>query len=308
MRPTKIAVQKVLLASALLLSSAAQAVPITVSSDISNLFVDGASSATGRFDINASAVSAGINSLLSVTSATLSFSFSDNIDGYTTTSGFTGGSTLMQGTTTCGPTLGSCVEHYYWVDPFATSHADPIETARVTVGSRTADASSPYHQSVVGPYLTAQGQTVCGWLGCGFVPVTRSDCGSWLGTTFCTGPWPVYTQNRTYYSAYDGAFSLNLMLDNAALLDLGTDGLLDFSLGALAGNFNFLSASLTADVFARTGGPSPTDPVDPIDPVDPGPIGVPEPGSFGLLLAGFFALFAGTAKGRLVGRTSPIRS
>jgi hypothetical protein len=289
MRLTPIAVVKFALANALLLASVAQATPITVASNISNLFVDATSSTTGTFDINASAATLGITAPLNALSATLTLSFSDNIDAYTTASGFTGSSTLKQGTTTCGSTLGSCVEHWYWVDPYATSYSDPIETARVTVGAQSATASSPYHSSTVGPYLTAQGSTSC------IVPVTRSNCGYFLGGYFCTGPWPVYTENWTYYSAYDGAFTLSLDLDAAALLDLGTDGVLDFSLSALAGNFNFLSASLTADIIARTGGVDPVDPVDPIDPVPP--IDVPEPATLGLLLAGLFLLFARGRKG-----------
>jgi hypothetical protein len=131
--------------------------------------------------------------------------------------------------------------------------------------------------------LQAQGQTVCGWLGCGFVPVTRSNCGNFLGGYFCTGPWPVYSQNWTYYSAYDGNFSLSLDLDAAGLLDLGTDGLLDFSLDAFAGDFNFLSASLTADIFARSVVVDPTDPTDPVDPTPP--VGVPEPSTYALYFA-----------------------
>jgi len=178
------------------------------------------------------------------------------------------------------------VEHYYWVDPYATTNSDPIETARLTVGSQTADASSPYHLSTVGPYLTAQGSTNCGYFGCGFVPITRSNCGNFLGGYICTGPWPVYLENWTYYSAYDGNFSLSLTLDAAALLDLGSDGLLDFSLSALAGNFYFRSASLTADIFERT-----DDPVDPVDPVDPNtPVGVPEPAAPAMFVAALIAL------------------
>jgi hypothetical protein len=286
MRRTTIVVRWLTLVSAVLLTWSAQATPVTVASDISNIFMGTASSTTGRFDVNASAAALGFSSPMNATSATLSFQFSDNTDPYATISGYSGTTSLVQGATTCGSTLGSCVEHYYWVDPYSTTNSDPIETARVTVGNQTANASSPYHLSTVGPYLTAQGSTSCSFFGCGFIPVTRSDCGTFLGGYFCTGPWPVYTQNWTYYSAYDGNFSLSLTLDAAGLLDLSSDGLLDFSLSAFAGDFNFLSASLTADIFERTDGPD--DPIDPVDPVPP--VGVPEPATPAMLLTGVLML------------------
>jgi hypothetical protein len=290
MRLSKVALRWFALVSAPLLNWSALATPITVASDISNVFMGTASSTTGRFDVNSSATALGFSAPMNVASATLSFSFSDNTDPYSITSGYTGSSTLVQGTTTCGSTLGSCVEHYYWVDGYATTNSDPIETARVTVGNQTANASSPYHLSTVGPYLTAQGSTSCSFFGCGFVPITRSNCGSFLGGYFCTGPWPVYNQNWTYYSAYDGNFSLSLDLDAAGLLDLGNDGFLDFSLSAFAGNFNFLSASLTADIYERTGNVDPIDPVDPNNPVPP--VGVPEPATPAMLLTGLLMLAA----------------
>jgi len=273
-----------------LFACSAQATVVTVASDVSNItHVSSSSTLTGSFDINPSAATLGFSSPMSVTSATLSFQFGDNTDPYSTTSGYTGGSRLAQGATTCGSTLSSCVEHYYWIDQYGTTNSDPIETARVTVGGQTADASSPYHLTTVGPYLTAQGYTSCNFLGCGFVPTTRSDCGAWLGTTFCTGPWPVYLENWTYYSAYDGNFSLSITLDAAGLLDLGSDGLLDFSIGALVGNFNFLSASMTADISERTG--DPVDPIDPIDPIDPNPpVDVPEPAAPAMFFAALVAL------------------
>jgi hypothetical protein len=92
-------------------------------------------------------------------------------------------------------------------------------------------------------------------------------------------------ENWTYYSAYDGDFTLSLTLDAAGLLDLGTDGLLDFSLSSLAGNYYFRSASLTADITERTGNP-----VDP-DPIDPNPpVGVPEPSTPVMFFAALVAL------------------
>jgi hypothetical protein len=94
-------------------------------------------------------------------------------------------------------------------------------------------------------------------------------------------------ENWTYYSAYDGEFTLSLTLDAAGLLDLGNDGLLDFSLSALAGNYYFRSASLTADISERSGDdPNPVDP----NPIDPNlPVGVPEPSTPAMFFAALVA-------------------
>jgi len=282
MRLTKVTLQGFALACAALLTWSAQATPITVASDISNLYIGAASSATGRFDVNASAAALGFGSPLSVTSATLSFLFNDNVDPYTTLSGFTGSTTLVRLPDTCGSTLSSCVQHYNWLDRYQTYYLDPLEAATVTVGNQTVTESPTFHHSVFGPSLTPQGHTSCGAFGCGFVPLTRPDCSQSFGVTFCAGPWPVYTQAFTIYEGYDGAFSLDLNLDAAALLDLGNDGFLDFSLSAFAGDFNFLSASLTADIFERIGD------VDPVDPAPPAR--VPEPATPAMLIAGLLML------------------
>jgi hypothetical protein len=74
--------------------------------------------------------------------------------------------------------------------------------------------------------------------------------------------------------------------------------LLDFSLSAFAGDFNFLSASLTADIFERTGGPD--DPIDPVDPVPP--VGVPEPATPAMLLTGLLMLVVRKGKALRYGK------
>jgi hypothetical protein len=266
------------------------ATPVTVASNISNLVIGEQVSATGSFDINTAAGGIGLSSPYTVNSATLTFLFADNAGEYGESSWPSYmSSAFYQGADVHCNTL-NCPHTYYYLDTYGTYGADPWETAIVNVGDQSATASTTVtHDQYMGATFALGGDS-CGTFGCAYVPVTRPHCGSFLGTSFCDGPWPVYEQILHSYDSNGGAFSITMALNATSLLDLASDGVLNFSLGASLGNFNFLSASLLADISVGAG-PGPTGPTDPTDPTNPqDPVAVPEPSSLFMMAMALFCV------------------
>jgi hypothetical protein len=160
-------------------------------------------------------------------------------------------------------------------------------TVEVTVGAQTATVGSTQTLGSFGGsgYL---GESVCGPFGCGFVYQTRPYCGIFLGGYICNGSWPIFEQWVTVTDISTGDFSLTVALDAASLLDLSIDGVLGFALSSLYGDFNFVSASLTADVLS--GGITP-------QPPDVTPTSVAEPSMLLLIETGLMLIGFSTSRG-----------
>ncbi|MDQ8021556.1 MAG: hypothetical protein REI94_06925 [Moraxellaceae bacterium] len=265
-----------IVASATFVTLPAHAVPLTISSGLPASLVNTGGSLSGTFDINPALSAAGLGTSASLSNAVLSFRFADNFDTRVDTDQ-DGGTTSRRVNDVCSGSI--CSPQYILIQDIYRVSVDPLETAGVTVGTQTGTASSAYRQLYTPGFEQAVGSTVCGAFGCGFVPVTLPRCVDMLGTGayVCDGPWPLYQRIAYESRLNDGLFSLDLTLDASSLADLTADGLLDFSIDALIGNFSFLGASLSLNAVAR-------------DPQEPPSNGVPLPGSAVLAMAGLGAL------------------
>jgi len=267
----------------------ASSTPITVSSGAAATLVAPGSPLSGSFDINAAVASAGLSGPLSISAGTLTFRFSDDVDASVRTASSGGSLTNLSYDFLGNPHYTG--SYYYWLETQLVNYGNPLETASVTVGGTTSAGSSPYafHESASG--LTQRTHTVCNFLGiCDLVPNTTRICSSGF-VSGCTD-YNIYDQTITSTSGYSGDFAVTMSLDALAITDLLADGLLDFLVAPTAGDFNFLSASLTFDIPGGSGDPGPDTPVEPPD------NSVPEPASLTLVIICMSCLLAMRARRR----------
>lgn len=211
--------------------------PVSAVSSIANgTYIDSATS--GNFDIS------GAWAGKAAVSGTVTATFQDNSDpwiylGQTDSYDYPSGSItratgrqilgLYQcGTSECWGLHPEYYTDYYYQRDITYHYWDPIERARLTVGSSNGEAaSSSFDQGFNVEYI---------------------DSSRWYpyeyGYHFFTTTW--YSR----YYGQTGSFSVTLSLDTAALADLNADGILGFGLSSVSGDFLVTGITLNANLVA----------------------------------------------------------
>jgi hypothetical protein len=194
----------------------AQAISITVGSNLPSGLYIGGSPVNGSFDINPALPSNLYQQPFDVVSASVLLQFHDNADGYSTSTAY---------------------QYGYWngnnhYDVYNTYYEYPYEAATVTAGQDSGTTQSNYFSNydntTTNFYGSSEYSYYCGW-----------------GTCYS---YDYYYATTNYFSqGYTGSFSLAQSLSLASLSDLASGGVLNFSI-APTGDFYFDSATLTADV------------------------------------------------------------
>lgn len=238
------------------------AITLTVNpSPAYDTYVSNGATYNASFDINSAVPGGGTYfAPYTIVSATANFYFVDESDFVTTNFTDTG---FVESTNSPG--------HFYkTVDNYLY---DPIETAQVSMGGQVAAASSTwYERTYANPTSTSQ---VC-------ANPYASICYSYkYYTTYYNNHYSGYGKDASSgYSLGGGSFGIIQSLGAAALADLSTDGIINFTIASLAGDFNFSRYS-TLTLMLEPNAILPDPPVPP---------SVPEPTTLALLSLGLFGL------------------
>jgi len=250
------------------LAAEASASVISSGSNLSNVYVAAGSTLSGAFN-----VSGGIAGSHAV-SGSVTATFTDYGDSYlylgssSSTPAYQRSSVYIDHynshTYNCGPlfyiecTVSTPVYYTdnYYTQTVTRRYMNPAERASLTLGATTATATSPYFD--LGSSPAGSGPTTASWNGAGY------------------DRYQTLYNNHRY--GYSGVFSATVDLDATALDDLNADGLLDFTIGSVFGDFKLYRAVLTATVMPN-----------PVSSVLPGTVGppvhTPEPGTLVLAAA-----------------------
>lgn len=199
-------------------TSQAQAIESTFEDDLANDTYINATT-TGVFDINSQVPDTGkYYAPYDINSAYVTFNFTDDGDQV-----YTGGSSSSD-------TYGACdVVSIYTYSSY--SYNDEGETAVVTINDQEAEASSYYKK----PNSSS---------GCSLSDIDESpDCAS----TGCICQYNYYDCVSYSYSGTTGNWQLVINLDQTAIDDLATDGILSYDIFP-SGDFNLSNATLTVDL------------------------------------------------------------
>ena len=275
-------------ASTVFMASGAMAGPITTvvhNVNIGNNYVSQGTSISGQFNINNLLPGVDHATHEVVSAKVQAYGYSSASPQYSYSSNYTGGYTRTRTVYSYSPRwsswggryyvrTSSTVTDYYRTQNRITNVIDNVrDTMRLTSGNQTStDAVDTHQRSYVrtgGYSYSSGGYTSYSW-------------GGWGSYSYS------YTSPRTYTTVNNyrntdmwyGALDITQILNQTSLDDLSLDGLLNFNIGATAGQFQLTSLKLTAELSKRAAA-------------------VPEPGTLSLALLGLLAGGASYRRRRL---------
>ncbi|WP_457424947.1 PEP-CTERM sorting domain-containing protein [Roseateles sp. P5_E7] len=231
---------------------AAQAAPVTVSQTMTLGQVLNGNSANFQFNVNSALASQGVAGGTALSGTLVVYGISDASYNSSTGAVFGNYETIYSGGYTYYA-YGGC--YYSWWGgsscyyyPVYASYTEQLRSGDVTHRDTVADtmtvsAGNATASDVVDQWITSS----TGYGGYNYEGQYST------GNGYTT----LYNRQRDVYEALQGDLQTSLALDLAGLADVQGDGVLSFSVGASAGQFRVLSATLNLVVEERRGLPEP---------------------------------------------------